>query len=118
MEELIKEYLTQYYYIDKSSVGNYGIYKYDDLRPIKVPTGGQNLIFEINDIYSLSVDDIFKFIYNWTLEQNPDVNMNFYWMTNTELHDKFLNDTLLIDRKTKSLHMRYIDLITKESVDS
>ncbi len=114
MEELINEYLTQYYYIDKSSVGNYGIYKYDDSRPIKVPTGGQDLVFEINNIYSLSVDDIFKFIHNWTLEQNPDVNMNFYWKVNSELHEKFLNDVLLVDRKTKSLHMRYLDITAQK----
>ncbi len=118
MEEIINEYLTKNYYIEKSSVGNYGIYKYDDTRVMKIPTGGQDLVFELNNIYSVSVDDIFKFIHNWTLKQIPDVNMNFYWKTNSELHDKFLNDTLLIDRKTKSLHMRYLDLFTQESIDS
>lgn len=85
MEKLIFDYLSQYYYISTSKVGNHGIYKLYDSSYYETPANGVNIINEINSIYSINKETIFEYINVWCLEQNTNVNLRFYWKTNSEV---------------------------------
>ncbi len=123
MEKIIIEYLTQYYFIQKSAVGNYGIYKYEDNKEFRTPTDADKLIGEIKMVFSMNTDNTFLIIHNWTLEQMPDVDLSFYWKTNSELggmsYEEFQNEyngvVLKPGKFPKTLHMRYLNLTSKKA---
>lgn len=109
MEKLIFEYLSQYYYISTSKVGNHGIYNLYDSSYYKTPTNGVTLIDEINSIYSIKKDKIFEYLNNWCIEQMPDVNLKFYWKTNSEVPQP-VSHKLRPGHLPQSYHMKYLNL--------
>lgn len=117
MKEIINNYLTDYYFINKSSIGNYGIYKYDDDRPIKVPIDGDDLINEIKTIFSLNTDEAFYFIHHWT-QKNENICFDFFWRTNLEFLNfnetsSFISNIEKILDKPITHYTRYLKLIKK-----
>ena len=87
MEKLVQQYLSTYYYIKASEIGNDGIYYVNDDRRIPIPYSGSKLIKEIVTVFGLDdVDDSVKIIINdWAISIKPDVNLEFYWKTMEEL---------------------------------
>jgi hypothetical protein len=115
MENFIIEYLTKNYYIHKSPVGNDGIYRFDTRNIINIPTNGMELVTEIKEIFSLTTGDVFNMIYTWSNGHD----LNFYWKTNsgyTDIKHRY-NTIPKPGHLPQSLHMKYLDLISKERVD-
>ncbi len=90
MEKMINEYLVKYYYINKSSIGNYGIYKIDDTRIIKVPTNGNDLINELKNVFMVNEETILNIINEWVISIDPSINLNFYWSIYVKSDDDVL----------------------------
>lgn len=87
---MINEYLSKYYYINKSSIGNYGIYKFDDTRIIKVPTNGNDLINELKNVFMINDEMILNLIDEWVISIDPSINLNFYWSIYVKSDDDIL----------------------------
>ena len=87
MEKFVQQYLSTYYYIKTSEIGNDGIYYVNDDRRIPTPHSGSKLIKEIVTVFGLEdVDDNVKIIINnWALTIKPDVDLEFYWKMSDDL---------------------------------
>lgn len=87
MEKYVQQYLSSYYYIKTSEVGNDGIYYVNDDRRIPTPHSGSKLIKEIVTVFGLEdIDDSVKiFINAWAATIKPDVDLEFYWKTMEDL---------------------------------
>lgn len=87
MEKFVQQYLSTYYYIKTSEVGNDGIYYVNDDRRIPTAHNGDKLITEIVTVFGLeNVDGNIKIIINnWAATIKPDVDLEFYWKTTEEL---------------------------------
>jgi hypothetical protein len=79
MKKYIVSYLTENYYLDKSEIGNAGIYAFDDDRRYKVPVNAKKLIEEIVTLFGYSFTRTKWLIHDWTKEQKPDFCLKFYW---------------------------------------
>jgi hypothetical protein len=79
MKKYIVSYLTENYYLDKSEIGNAGIYAFDDDRRFKVPVNAKKLIEEIVTLFGYSFTRTKWLIHDWTKEQKPDFCLKFYW---------------------------------------
>ena len=79
MELFIHKYLSQYYYLKTSDVGNDGIYYHHDDRVIPVPYTPIKLVVEIVNIFGLEEDAVRETITNWAISINPSVDLEFYW---------------------------------------
>ena len=55
MNKYIVGYLTENYYLDKSEIGNAGIYAFDDDREVKVPTNAKKIIEELVTLFGYSL---------------------------------------------------------------
>jgi len=87
MEKFVQQYLSTYYYVKASEVGNDGIYYVNDDRRIPTPHSGSKLIKEIVTVFGLEdIDDSVKIIINnWAATIKPDVDLEFYWKTMEDL---------------------------------
>lgn len=85
MQNYIQQYLSDYYYIKTSEVGNDGIYFINDDRRIPTPFNGSKLIKEIVTIFGLQEDDVKSYIETWAVSIKPDVDLEFYWKTMEDL---------------------------------
>ena len=87
MEKFVQQYLSTYYYVKASEVGNDGIYYVNDDRRIPTPHNGSKLIKEIVTVFGLEdIDDSVKIIINtWAATIKPDVDLEFYWKTMEDL---------------------------------
>lgn len=65
--------------MDKSEIGNAGIYAFDDDRRYKVPVNAKKLIEEIVTLFGYSFTRTKWLIHDWTKEQKPDFCLKFYW---------------------------------------
>jgi hypothetical protein len=79
MKKYIVSYLTENYYLDKSEIGNAGIYAFDDDRRFKVPTNAKKLIEEIVTLFGYSFTRTKWLIHDWCYKQKPDYSLKFYW---------------------------------------
>lgn len=79
MKKYIVSYLTENYYLDKSEIGNAGIYAFDDDRRFKVPTNAKKLIEEIVTLFGYSFTRTKWLIHDWAHKQKPDFCLKFYW---------------------------------------
>jgi len=94
MEKFIYEYLDQHYHLSRSQVGNDGIYRQETLVSV-APTKGDELIKELQDIFSLDENEIFIIINDWCLINKPTADMFFYWKSNSEIaHSSFQKNYL------------------------
>lgn len=115
MEEIINEYLKKNYYIEKSTVGNDCIYRFGDRNLVPIPTNGKLLITELEDIFAVSNDKAFGLVYDWSRGHN----LSFYWKTNVGISVFTALEGILKASHLPPTHQkRYLDLFTKESVDS
>ena len=85
MQNYIQQYLSDYYYIKTSEVGNDGIYYINDDRRIPTPFNGSKLIKEIVTIFGLQEDDVKPYIESWAVSIKPDIDLEFYWKTMDDL---------------------------------
>jgi len=87
MEKFVQQYLSTYYYIKTSEIGNDGIYYVNDDRRIPTPHSGSKLIKEIVTVFGLEdTDDSVKIIINtWAATIKRDVDLEFYWKTMDDL---------------------------------
>ena len=87
MEKFVQQYLSTYYYLKTSEVGNDGIYYVNDDRRTPTPHYGSKLIKEIVTVFGLEdIDDNVKIIINdWATTIKPDVDLEFYWKTMEDL---------------------------------
>jgi hypothetical protein len=79
MKKHIVRYLTENYYLDKSQIGNAGIYSFDDTREWKVPVKAKELIEEVATLFGYSFTRTKWFIHDWCKKQKPDYCLKFYW---------------------------------------
>jgi len=79
MKKYIVRYLTENYYLDKSEIGNAGIYSFDDTREWKVPVKAKELIEEVATLFGYSFTRTKWFIHDWCKKQKPDYCLKFYW---------------------------------------
>jgi hypothetical protein len=79
MKKYIVSYLTENYYLDKSEIGNAGIYAFDDDRRFKVPSNAKKLIEEIVTLFGYSFTRTKWLIHEWAYKQKPDYCLKFYW---------------------------------------
>ncbi len=79
MKKYIVSYLTENYYLDKSEIGNAGIYAFDDDRRFKVPVNAKKLIEEIVTLFGYSFTRTKWLIHDWTKQQKPEFCLKFYW---------------------------------------
>jgi hypothetical protein len=85
MKKYIQQYLSEYYYIEISEVGNDGIYyKLNDNR-WKTPHNGKRLISEIVTIFGLEEEESKTIIIEWAVTLKPDVDLEFYWKSEDDL---------------------------------
>ena len=79
MKKYIVRYLTENYYLDKSQIGNAGIYSLDDNREIKPPVNANILINEIVTLFNYPFTRTRWLIHYWAKKQKPDYSLDFYW---------------------------------------
>ena len=79
MKKYIVGYLTENYYLDKSEIGNAGIYEFDDTREWKVPVNAKKLIEEIVTLFGYSFTKTKWLIHDWAKKQKSDYCLKFYW---------------------------------------
>jgi hypothetical protein len=79
MKKYIVKYLTENYFLDKSQLGNAGIYSFEDTREWKVPVDAKKLIEEVVTLFGYSFTRTKWLIHAWAKKQKPDHCLNFYW---------------------------------------
>ncbi len=79
MKKYIVKYLTENYYIDKSQIGNAGIYSLDDKREFKPPVNANILISEIVTLFDYPFTRTRWLIHYWAKKQKLDYSLDFYW---------------------------------------
>lgn len=94
MKKYIVGYLTENYYLDKSEIGNAGIYAFDDERQWKVPVNAKKLIEEVVTLFGYSFTRTKWLIHNWAKSQKPDYCLKFYWTS----HEIVINFAMPIVR--------------------
>ncbi len=73
MEILIYKYLSKFYYLSISEIGNHEIW-------FKTSTYyGDRLINDISLIFGIYKDEAKNTIHNWCLSLNPNIDLEFYW---------------------------------------
>jgi hypothetical protein len=113
MKKYIVGYLTENYYLDKSEIGNAGIYAFDDGRRFKVPVNAKKLIEEIVTLFGYSFTRTKWLIHDWTKEQKPDFCLKFYWKS----HEIGGNFSMPIVRRVMSSTIGQ-DLVIRKWIDS
>lgn len=86
MEIFVCDYLNANYYIDKSDIGNYGIYSKNDTRRYKAPISGDKLLKEVSLIFGLDDETSKTIINNWA-----NVDLEFFWKNNAEIFTNISN---------------------------
>jgi len=81
MDLIVQKYLSRYYYIKTSDVGNDGIYEKLDDRKRPSPFSSTKLLKEISVIFSLSEEEVKAYVTNWSVLIKTDVDLEFYWKT-------------------------------------
>ena len=81
MKKYIVRYLTENYYLDKSQIGNAGIYSFEDTREWKIPVKAKELIEEVVTLFGYSFTRTKWFIHDWCKKQKPDYCLKFYWLS-------------------------------------
>ena len=79
MKKYILRYLTENYFLDKSQLGNAGIYNIGDNRDDNPPVNAKNLIEEIVTLFGYTFTRTKWIIHDWCKKQKPDYCLKFYW---------------------------------------
>ena len=86
MDFIVQKYLSKYYYIGTSPLGNDGIYLKDETKKYKVnkypkQISNTELLNELTLIFNLEESVITNYVQNWAEAQRKDVHLEFYWLT-------------------------------------
>lgn len=81
MEEFVHNYLSTYYNIETSKVGNDGIYliEQEDGIVYPIPVYGDRLIKELILIFFEDEVTLKRYINKWAKTKYSDVNLKFFW---------------------------------------
>lgn len=79
MKKYVQLYLSRYYEIETSPLGNDGVYEKLDVREFRTPIYGEILVKRLNLIFSLSDELLAEIVNEWAKEIRPDVDLEFYW---------------------------------------
>jgi len=79
MEKYIQEYLSTYYKIDYSQLGNAGIYDINKNPKQRAPNRSNEVIKEISQVFFISEENAKNQIIIWATLVDPDVDLEFYW---------------------------------------
>ena len=82
MEIHVHSYLSRYFEISTSEVGNDGVYSLEDKRKVRGPIYGERLVKELVTVFGISEDEGKSFINSWAVKVNPKIDLEFYWATN------------------------------------
>ena len=85
MENIVKTYLKNNYYINTSQIGNDGIYKINDNPLENGPMYGEKLLDELITIFHLDKTILKKYVNEWAESKKEDVDLTFYWKTIEEI---------------------------------
>ena len=85
MEKFIQEYLSLYYKIAHSEIGNAGVYDINKNPKYKAPESSKNILKEISQVFFLSEEDAKNQVELWAITIDPEVDLDFYWKTINEL---------------------------------
>jgi hypothetical protein len=85
MKRYVQSYLSSLYYISTSELGNDGVYSLTDDRKYKSPVYGEGFLKELIDIFGCSEEETKAIVYEWAIEQKPDVDLTFFWSTKEEI---------------------------------
>jgi hypothetical protein len=85
MEKMVHQYLSNYFYINASDIGNDGIYYINDIRITPVPYDGRKLVADIITVFGLDENLVKTFINNWAISKKQNVNLEFYWISLDDL---------------------------------
>lgn len=80
MEQLLHKYLSSYYFIDTSDVGNDGIYLINSTRRYKAPIYGIKLLEELNVIFNLEKGYLQSNVDKWAKSIKEDVDLEWFWL--------------------------------------
>lgn len=81
MDLFVHNYLSQYYYLSTSDVGNDGIYNLLDDRKHLAPVYGSKILKEIETIFGFDEETSKEKINGWAFLIKPDVDLEFFWKT-------------------------------------
>lgn len=87
MEIHVHSYLSRYFEIGTSEVGNDGIYSLEDKRKNRGPIYWDKLVTELVTVFSIAEDEGKSFINSWAVKISPNVNLEFYWATNENIFE-------------------------------
>lgn len=85
MENIVKTYLTNNYYINTSQIGNDGVYKTSDNPIENGPMYGEKLLDELVTIFHLDRVILKVYVNEWAKSKKQDVDLTFYWKTIEEI---------------------------------
>jgi hypothetical protein len=85
MENIVKTYLKNNYYINTSQIGNDGIYKINDDPLENGPMYGEKLLDELIAIFHLDKIILKEYVNNWAISTKENVDLTFYWKTIEEI---------------------------------
>ncbi len=85
MKRYVQPYLSSLYYISTSEIGNDGVYSLADDRKYKSPVYGDVFLKELVDIFGSSEEETKAIVYEWAIEQKPDIDLTFFWSTKEEI---------------------------------
>ncbi len=121
MNKIVYKYLSEYYYIDKSEMGNDGIYTNRDFRQYKAPIRGLTIITELSNIFNLTPEISKNIIIAWSIEKFTNINLEFYWKTPSDfllplanaIASRRLTQDLVSIKPIDTLtgNLRYVDTI-------
>ena len=79
MENFIQEYLSLYYKIAYSELGNGGVYDINNNPKYRAPESSKKLLKEINKVFYISEEDVKNQINIWATTLDPNIDLEFYW---------------------------------------
>jgi hypothetical protein len=91
MEKFIQEYLSIYYKLDYSSLGNAGVYDINEDSKYRAPKSNSWLIKEISQVFYIDEDYAKEQIELWAITIDPEVDLDFYWKSINEIFFPTIN---------------------------
>lgn len=85
MEKFIQEYLSIYYKLGYSQIGNAGVYDIYKNPKYKAPESSKKILKEISEVFFLNEEDAKNQVELWAITVDPEINLGFYWKTINEL---------------------------------
>jgi hypothetical protein len=85
MEKYVQAYLNNNFEILTSDVGNDGVYLIGDTGSIPRPVYSPKLIKELVLLFNINEVNAKLYVDNWACIIQPDVDLEFYWLTSSNV---------------------------------